>query len=282
MVKSIFIKSFLILLLVLSTVSCDKEKEDAVRNSDLAVITDEAIASYIFNDVFGQVSMGGWLADQAIMTPSKSTYAVEEESCPNITITPFNLTEWPKTMEIDFGQGCNEGGVTRAGKIIVNVSKRFWEEGSVWTVEFTDFFVQGHKVEGTKTVSFNGRNDSGNFNWDIDISDAVITTPAQVSISWDAERNREWVEGEQTIFNPADDRYLITGGSSGVNEAGESYVITITDPLDILLSCPWVRSGALIIDITGRPDIEVDFGDGECDNMITVTINGSSQEVALE
>lgn len=270
------------LLMLSLIVTCDKEQEENISDSDITTITDEAVASYIFNDVFKQASIGIFMAEQAIRTPGKSVSAIEDESCPDITITPFNLTEWPKTVVLDWGEGCTDGDITRAGKIVITISEKFWEAGSEWSVEPEDFFFQGHLIEGSKTVIFNGRNDEDNLNWEIMVNDAVITTPGQVEISWSSHRFREWINGEQTPFNRSDDEFMITGGSSGVNSAGEYYTITIVEPLNILLSCPWVRSGNLIIENDNRPDVTVDFGDGECNSTITMTVNGFTKEIDLE
>ena len=282
MKNPVFLKLFLILFLIPLIISCDKDKEETIRDSDIDTMTDEAIASHIFNDVFAQVSIGGWLADQAIRTPVKSVSAAEGGACPDITITPFNTTEWPKTVVLDFGDQCIVDGITRAGKIIITASKRFWEKGSEWSIEFDDFYFQNHRIQGTKSVSFNGRNEDNNFNWDISVQDAVITSPAQASIQWSAERNREWIDGDHTPLNPANNEYLIRGTGSGISSAGIIYSTTIREPLNILLSCPWVRSGVLVIDAAGRPETEVDFGDGECNSSATITVNGQSTEISLE
>ncbi|TVR75020.1 MAG: hypothetical protein EA408_01235 [Marinilabiliales bacterium] len=261
--------------------SCDKEDEETVSDADIATLTDEAAASYLFNDVFAVAGNSGRTVDQSLTNQDKSTLADEGETCPVITVTPFNLTDWPKTVVIDFGEGCTAEEITRSGKIIITITDRFWRTGSEWTIGFENYVVLDHMLEGTKTVTFNGRNDDQNFNWDINVDNATITRPDGTTISWSAQRNREWITGEQTPFNPADDEYLIRGSSSGINAEGIPYTVTISEPLNILLSCPWVRSGVLLIEVEDRPVVEVDFGEGECDNVVTVTVNGHSKEIEL-
>lgn len=269
------------LALAFTAVSCDKVDEETVKDADIATLTDEAVASYLFNDIFSLAGNSGRQVDQLLTNKDKSALAVDGESCPEITITPFNLTDWPKTVVLDFGEGCTHEGITRSGKIVITVTDWFWKEGSEWSIGFENYMVLDHMVEGSKTVTFNGRNEDGNFNWDINVENAVITRPDETTISWSAQRNREWVAGVQTPFNPADDEYLIRGSGSGVNAEGIPYTVTIAEPLNILLSCPWIRSGVILIDAEGRPVVEVDFGDGECNNTVTVTVEGHSKEIEL-
>ena len=76
-----------------------------------------------------------------------------------------------------------------------------------------------------------------------------------------------------------DDVYLISGTESAPIAFGIDFTATITDPLRRELDCRWPTSGTRVISTADHPDREIDFGDGECDNIATVTVDGDSFEL---
>lgn len=77
-----------------------------------------------------------------------------------------------------------------------------------------------------------------------------------------------------------DDVYEITGSASG-SKNGNSYTMTIIQPLVRALACNWISSGKMEIQPSGALLRTIDFGAGTCDDQATVTIAGTVYNITL-
>lgn len=196
---------------------------------------------------------------------------------PVITI---DSTSSPKKMTIDYGTStlCADGKI-RSGKINVTWTGRYRETGTVITIVPENFFQNGNKVEGTKTIENKGRNTAGNLYYTVTVTNAKVTKADAKVRTWNATRNREWIAGESTAaWN--DDVYLLTGNASGVNANGLNYSSNITTALRVDLSCQYrITTGVVELIPQGKRTRTVDYGNGVCDNTITVTIGNKSYTI---
>ena len=141
-------------------------------------------------------------------------------------------------------------------------------------------------MEGTKTVSNDGRNENENLTFTATLEGGKLTFPAKdestedIVITKDFTKTREWVAGEDT-FNPFDDVYFITGNASGTNFKGKAYSRTIQIPLEWAASCRFIKSGSILLEMEDHDPFILDYGDGECDNEATVTRNGETKTILL-
>ncbi|HRZ41878.1 MAG TPA: hypothetical protein P5228_04150 [Bacteroidales bacterium] len=78
-----------------------------------------------------------------------------------------------------------------------------------------------------------------------------------------------------------DDKYLITGSASGTSAANVSYTMLITTPLQKNIGCKHFVSGVMEITPSGKPTRIIDYGNGICDNIITITVNNHTFTVYL-
>ena len=74
--------------------------------------------------------------------------------------------------------------------------------------------------------------------------------------------------------------YNITGTINSVLTNGETVDWTIQTPLVKANNCYWVSAGTGTLNINGL-DALVDYGDGNCDNKATVTVNGQTYNITL-
>jgi hypothetical protein len=100
------------------------------------------------------------------------------------------------------------------------------------------------------------------------------------TISWNSSREREWIQGFET-GNRWDDIYLITGEASGIRPNGSTWTREIINPLRIELACRFIVSGTVEIIPEGRPARILDYGNGDCDNVATVIVNGVTYTIYL-
>ena len=94
-------------------------------------------------------------------------------------------------------------------------------------------------------------------------------------------RVREWIKGDDTPFLALDDEFSITGTSSGTNSNQVAYTTEITSDLIKARSCRWIKQGTISI-IKGNKNIVLDYGDGTCDNDMTISVNGDVRTVKIK
>lgn len=206
-----------------------------------------------------------------------------------VTIDPaWPDATFPKTITLDFGEGViGLDGKVREGVITIVATAPYQEPGAVLTTTPTDFKVNDYLVQGTKVVTNNGLNEAGNLNYDIIVTGGSITSPDGYTTTWESERNREWIEGQETTFltdgltGILDDTYSITGTASGVTANDRFFNFIITDPLIVSLDCHWVKQGVLELSPEGLNTRSIDYGDGVCDNLATLTVNGNTYDITL-
>ena len=281
-------RALLVLIVVAITVSsCKKdEKEIIILDSSTVSSNDNSAAESLFSDMKRVVEEA---ADDEGQSGKKSGYTFG--ACATVTTVPAwtATTSWPKVMTIDFGTTNCAGsyGVLRRGQLIVTLTDRFRNAGSVLTVEPQNYYVNDAKIEGTKTLTNNGYNANNNLEYGVDVSNASVTFVDNSVITWESTRTTEWIEGDSTnlfthgISGICDDVYLVTGSGSGVNRDGLSYSVNITSPLRKEVCCRWLVSGSLDISPQGLAVRSVDYGAGTCDRYATVTISGNVYNIAM-
>ena len=90
--------------------------------------------------------------------------------------------------------------------------------------------------------------------------------------------------GESTsgILGWSDDIYSITGSATGTSASQNNFSATITSPLIKKMNCRHIVQGTFTFDPgNGKPVRTVDFGNGTCDDIATVTINGNVYTIQL-
>jgi hypothetical protein len=273
--------TFILLSLAFSIVthSCQKEPvQKPVTPSRVA--KDNAVAEAAFADLGNQVQAGVQQAQEE--TENGKGLLLMNSTCATITITPFDWSTFPKTIEVDYGTGClGNDGRLRAGKVNIHTTGWYREEGTVITVTTDNYTVNGNLVEGIQVITNNGRNINDNLYYTVYVDGSVTTPEGTIYIT--SEREHEWIAGEPTLINPWDDEYLITGWQNGQTIHGDSYQIVVLEALHIKLNCGYIVEGKLKITADGfQDDIIVDYGDGECDNIAIATYMGQSYTIVMQ
>jgi hypothetical protein len=262
--KKIFYMISLIFTGLFLFVTCERNDEK-ITSQDIEMADDDAVITLMFDQAFTETDMALEQLEYNWKHPSGLKSVLD--TCPIIYVDHNDSTYWPKTVTINFGsEGC-EGpfGNIRKGVITIIVTDRYIKQGSVRTVTFNDFYVNDFKIEGTKTVTNEGRNNDGFMYFTVELTDGKVT----------------WIEGELTKRWRWDDVYLIEGESTGVNRFGKTYTRTITSPLMVATACRWIMSGTIEIQPEDRSLILLNFGNGECDDVATITVNGEIKEIKL-
>lgn len=278
------------LFAALFAVGCQENSH--IEGLDLMTAEDDLIADAAYDDVFSEVDGVMNLMDQFGYEPSALKSAVVSDTCPVIYVISEPGTFWPRTIVVDYGEGCNVSRFNsdreriRKGKILIKVSGPMWIEGSYREVTFEDFFINGFQVEGRRTVTNEGTWDEGEYAglkyFSVILDGGTVTTPEGQVISKDVNRTRTFVEGEDTRWDTRDDIWHINGIATGVNRQGLAFSREITSPLWKEIGCRFITRGTVLIEAEGRPDVILDYGDGTCDPLATITIEGETEVIRLK
>ena len=107
-----------------------------------------------------------------------------------------------------------------------------------------------------------------------------ISNPNGKTMIWQSQRTRTWIAGENTTFNTdsingvKDDIYSVTGSGSGKSFNGTTFSANITEPLIISLQCRFITKGKAELSPGEQAIRYIDYGDGTCDAIAAITING--------
>lgn len=272
--KTRFVFGMMALWIWTGLASCDRNKTDDTA-AEGGYGTDNARLEQTFDDVQN-------IADQAATTGTLSNYKVEANILSNCATITHDTTVTPHVLTIDFGSTnclCMDGRYRR-GQIIVTYNGHYRDSGYVHTITFNNYFVNNHQVTGTKTVTNMGHNPAGNLYYNISVNGSIILANNGGTLSWTSSRTRTWVAGEGTATR-SDDVYEITGNASITRPNGNTFTMNITAPLKVALNCYWIEQGTIQMTAANGVVRTLDYGNGNCDNQATVTMNGNTYYITL-
>jgi len=267
-------------IVLLSIISCQKDKS-TVEQASIDIADDDAVSDAVFEDVFSTTDNADIILDQMSKGGDSKTMVTLTDSCPTITITNPEPGLWPKTITMDFGEGCS--GLydnSRSGRIIIEVTGPRLEPGTKRTVTFEDYYFNDIKVEGTQVVETTGYNEEENLVCTVTLTGGKLTLPDGKSIERSFEHQREWIAGLLTR-NIWDDECLVTGTAHGSTLEGLGYTNAITTALHWKRACFFIVSGVVKIQREGKEDVKINYGTGDCDAKAVVTKGGESKEILL-
>ena len=267
-------------------ISCDSSNDgndnnptltakDIAVNSKIDVAIDDVV--YIVEDQY--------TAQQSISNRSSTASKSILPTCATFTTVLVDGT-WTRT--IDFGStGCTlPNGNVLKGKIIISFSNDFTSKSRTLTYRFVDFYHNGKLLQGNKSITYESKSTEL-----LATEHPVMTFTVDMKITFDDGKVysrtgttvKETIEGNETPLNWEDNVFLVTGNSATSLANGDTVTTVITTPLRYITSCklPFPVSG--IVSITKNTSVgTLDFGDGKCDNLATLTIDGVTKDIILE
>ncbi|MES2515319.1 MAG: hypothetical protein V4580_14295 [Bacteroidota bacterium] len=284
MKRNSIISSLLIVSSVIALNSCKKKTE--VDNESQSVV-DNAICEQQFMAIQPVVNDKGIQESGIKRTTAFETWTILG-ALGNATITPSandTVTDangyyvnGPVTFELAYSAGfVGNDGIPRTGALRITTPKRWSQLNNTVTVDLVNFLVNNKvtysgqlKINRTSSTSvtlevINGHCSDGS--WNIDYTGTKTLTQKQ---------------GQNTPNIEADDVFEITGSSSGTNREGRKFSTNITNALVKKSSCKFISSGSLDLTPDGFKTRTVDFGNGDCDDNATYTVNGQTVEFKLK
>lgn len=276
MKKNTLSATFAIALLLFTVTSCKKESTSSSSTSPeqettFELSTDQAIADNLTedaNEIFMEAAakknlLGSTFSNQATATTNILTLA---------TITVSGTT-FPKNIVIDFGNGCTSpNGIVHKGKINVTLSDSVRKAGSTAVITFNNYYINNFKKEGT--VTWTNTSTATTKGWQRKVTNGKISAPDGRYWLHSGVRDVVQIAGTLTPTTLLDDVFLITGNYTVTNAAGKTRNCYITEALQKQTTCDNIGTGKLKVE-GGSHYATINFGEGACDKLATVSIDGS-------
>jgi hypothetical protein len=273
--------------------SCKKENNsnDSQQDDDLSLsieaVQHDATATSMYDDVLiitQSASSEDAGEDIGLGTPNpfmRGGGGVDTK-CFTVSVLPKIRGEWPKTVTINFGDGClGQDGKVRKGKIVSIFTKPAFMQGSVVSTTFVGYQVDSFSVAGTHKVTNTSTNLRSSFKVEV-IQGKITNTNTGFWLNHEAEHEFTQLEGWTSNINPLKNGFRVTGTTQGMNSFGQRWKTKTVSPLVRKFDCRWISKGVLNIwrnDIT-TPAI-LDFGNGTCDNKAELSFRNRTKTITL-
>lgn len=270
------------------TVMFSCNNEDRLTINDTQEITEESVTDSYFTDMDDMAAVtvaapadnqysGGRVATTLIIQDLRFCAGTVVTITPGANSTP---NEPNGVITVDFGTiGCtDQKGNIRTGKLTFTYNNWRFRPGSTIITTTDNYTINGVKLEGTRTLTnLNSESDdpatsARKFN--------VVLTGGKATFIADgtvAERDSDitW-----TLSNGAADNYLTiepTSTASGKTRLGKIYEVSVSEALVYKRFCGLAVTGIKKYNLNGEKEITIDYGNGDCDKSVVVTVNGTSR-----
>jgi hypothetical protein len=261
--------SIVALISAITMLSCRKDRE-GLADTDTALAQKYSTIEQSNNDLDG-------LANEIVYTKNTSLKTNENSdilsTCASID---FNYkTNDSVNAVVDFGNNnclCNDQKY-RKGKVKIvygKVSKSI-------SLSTENYYVNNNKVEVSRNLKYILPT-----YFVINASASITFADSSQTITENSTRTINWTEGSNTLSDKTDDVFLVSGNGYGINHNGENYTVDITSPIKRTGDCSFIRSGKIEIKPGNKLARVINFGDGTCDDIATVSIGKFSKIIALK
>jgi hypothetical protein len=281
------------LVSLISLASCKKDVTSAGSNdSNAASLSDSSTAAdNVYYDVLNtalvgtsdNISVWSSSAAHAGKTTTLSTDAISTAhlGCAIYSIDDSLPDSYPKTLTLNFGTGCTSAdGIIRKGIIKYYFTGPLLVPGDTVTAIFQNYVVNGYGIQGAYTI-VNTSTQLIPVAFTTRVTNGIITYPNATNYHYSHYKSFALTSGFATPANITDDVYSITGNSAFSSSDGTSLVFNVTTPLIRAISCPNVSAGVVGFMYDQSVSGTIDFGDGTCDNVATVTVGNIHRTIAL-
>ncbi len=265
---------FILLLISLFVVSCSKDDTQP---------TQEQTAEFSVENT-EKTSEADATTDKALLMVESAYAELEEEAgrdasffsdCVTVIINTENEVTF---VTLDFGLGCElPNGNIVSGKIHFTYSPI---QSGTRTINYTfeDFIINEKSIQGGGTIFRERYNASGNPQSTFH-NNILITFPDGVTAALNGVRVREWISGvgSGTWW---DNVFLVTGNWSTELSNGFSRSALVIEALRREATCHFFVSGVVEVTRNGVTGY-LDYGDGTCDNIAILTVNGEEHTIIL-
>jgi hypothetical protein len=257
--------------------ACDDEKETPMTEEEEVEIAQES------NDA--ENTMDEDVQDfEGMVAESESDGGRIAEACVVVT-----RDSEAKTITLDFGDGCvGPHGRERSGKVIITYGGEFGDNLANRVITFEDYFVNDKQITGRIELRDFNLNAEGHLTLTRKLVDYTVHFPDGHEFKLNGSRTVEWIDG-QGDDDRSNDVLSITGSYTGESTRGRKVEFTIIEPVIASFPC---RAEGKFLRVDGKTELKissasrlrvrtVDYGDGDCDGTIVITINNKILTITL-
>ncbi|HXC04200.1 MAG TPA: hypothetical protein VNZ86_05565 [Bacteroidia bacterium] len=289
-----------LLMLSLAFGSCKKSTNNTPASEETATSSDNALAEHTVSDL---TEMAAQASDGS---SGLSSYRVAPGYDPVLALgcatVGFNAAA--KVDTITFNNTMCMDGITRNGKLIIDWSAsasgatHYRDPGFSCNVSSVNYTVNGMPVNiisktvtNTTPVGFNPA--TTDLTWSINANISIAKSTG--TFTWICNRTKTLLNtsdtsvyhGSARAISWAKARVGITGSANGNTATGLTYTATITNQLirdfggcNISGQHPFIK-GTIQFTPNGHPTRTIDYGNGSCDLIYTVTVSGNTYTFTL-
>lgn len=200
--------------------------------------------------------------------------------CAIYTLDDTIPNSYPKTLIVDFGSGCTSAdGIFRKGKLTYVFSAPIYFPGATVSVTFAQYVVNGYGLQGTYLIT--NATTGTDLIINTKVTNGIITYPNATNYHYSHNKTYTMTAGGDTPNDFTDDVYDITGNSAFSDAAGNTLVFNVTTALVKSFSCHNISKGVVGFSYNNDINGTIDFGDGTCDNLATVTVGTINRTIVL-
>lgn len=207
---------------------------------------------------------------------------------PECAVITTVLTNNTFTKTVDFGvDGCTlDNGNIVKGKMVISFSNDFSASTQTISYTFEGFYHNGKLLQGSKSIVRTVKSTDL-----LAEAHPVLTAAIDLTITFDdgsvyirkGSLIKEMTAGYDTWFNWEDNVFVVTGSGTTTLPNGDTFSAEITTPLEFIASCRKSFPVKGVVEITKNSALAtIDFGDGDCDTLASVTKDGVTEEVDLK
>lgn len=207
---------------------------------------------------------------------------------PECAVITTVLTNNTFTKTVDFGvDGCTlDNGNIVKGKMVISFSNDFSASTQTISYTFEGFYHNGKLLQGSKSIVRTVKSTDL-----LAEAHPVLTAAIDLTITFDdgsvyirkGSLVKEMTAGYDTWFNWEDNVFVVTGSGTTTLPNGDTFSAEITTPLEFIASCRKSFPVKGVVEITKNSALAtIDFGDGDCDTLASVTKDGVTEEVDLK
>lgn len=183
----------------------------------------------------------------------------------------FTHDQENKIITLDFGDGCTGHlGNVHTGTIQIEYNMARYEPGAYRIITFVDYAINDIKVEGTRTITNTSTTETERV-FTVELENGKLDFGDGIEVTRDASWTRTWFIGQGVV--------TVSGSASGININGLDYTADVSaeDPITFTRECLMrIPVSGVKAWTVGEVSSSIDYGDGECDRLADITINGNT------
>ncbi|APQ18977.1 hypothetical protein [Maribacter hydrothermalis] len=254
---SFFKKSLLLVSTLLLVISCS---DDDTTKEEVSLTQTELKAMLETDDITGGID----LALYDLYTNTGSSGKTMSNECYSAV---YSDTGYVATFN-----NCVLNGTENVNGTLSVTYNQQGETGS-FTASYVDFYVGEIKINGSRSFTFSTNSNDSSITFQV-TSEMTVEKEDGSIISDNGTKSTTIAFGNTTS-------YSISGSWTVVFE-GNTYNVTVNNPLTSEVTCNYVSSGDMDVSKNGL-SVNVDFGDSTCDNVAIMTYpNGVKEEIVLK